>query len=66
MTELKEFLSGFIVRWLLKVGGGFFLAMGVTNDSINTIVSSIVSIAAGLLISLKQHSKAVNMPPPKK
>lgn len=65
MDELKEFITGFIVRWLLKIGGGFFLATGISNDSISLIVSSLVSIAVGLLISLLQHNKALNLPAPK-
>lgn len=65
MSELKEFITGFIVRWLLKVGGGFLLAMGISNDSVTIMVSSVVSIVVGLLISLLQHSKALNMPAPK-
>jgi hypothetical protein len=65
MDDLKEFITGFIVRWLLKIGGGFFLAMGISADSVTIIVSSIVSILAGLLISLLQHEKAINTPVPK-
>jgi hypothetical protein len=60
MAEIKNYITGFIVRWLLKIGGGFFLSIGIDNNSVTLIVSSIVSIVLGLLISLVQHTKALN------
>jgi hypothetical protein len=60
MEDIKGFITGFIVRWLLKIGGGFFLSIGISNDSITLIISSVVSIVAGLLISIFQHNKAIN------
>lgn len=66
MTDLKNFLIGFIVRWLLKIGGGFFLSLGVSENSLTVTVSAIVSIILGLVISLLQHTKAINTPVEKK
>jgi hypothetical protein len=60
MAEIKSYISGFMVRWLLKIGGGFFLSIGIDDNSLTLIVSSIVSIILGLIISLVQHTKALN------
>ena len=63
LEDLKGYLTGFAVRWVLKTGGGFFLSYGVTNDNVTIIVTSIVSVLIGLIVSLIQHKQAVAQTP---
>lgn len=64
IETIKGFLSGMLVRWLLKIGGGFILSVGITEGSVAQIASAIVAIVVGLLISLIQQKKAVLQTPP--
>lgn len=66
MENLKQFITGFLVRWLLKVGGGYFIAIGVTENILIPIIGGIISILAGIIISLFQQNKALNMESPLK
>lgn len=66
MEELKSFLVGFIVKWLLQIGGTFFLTIGVQQQTIEEIVGGLVAIVTGLIVSLIQHKKAMNTPVPMK
>lgn len=63
--DLKNYIVGFIVRWLMKIGGGFFLAHGISQNSIEEIVGAVIGILIGLFISLFQHKKAVDEYPVK-
>jgi hypothetical protein len=53
-----------VFRWILKIGGGFLLSVGVSESSLAEIVGAVVSIGLGLIISLFQQKKAINTPPP--
>lgn len=64
IETIKGFLSGMLVRWLLKIGGGFILSVGITEGSVAQIASAVVAIVVGLLISLIQQKKAVLQTPP--
>lgn len=64
LETIKGFLSGMLVRWLLKIGGGFLLSVGLTEGSVGQIASAIVAIVVGLVISLIQQKKAVLQTPP--
>jgi ABC-type antimicrobial peptide transport system permease subunit len=59
METVKSFIVGFIFRWVLKIGGGFFLALGMSEGKIEEIIGAIVSIIIGLIVSLFQHNKAL-------
>ena len=57
--DLKPFIVGFLTRWVLKIGGGYFLSVGVSESSVEKIVGSVVAIIVGLIISLKNQKKAI-------
>jgi hypothetical protein len=58
--DLKNYIVGFLVRWIMKIGGGFLLAHGISQNSVKEIVGAVVGILIGLIISLFQHNKALN------
>ena len=62
---LKNFFGGMVVRWVLKIGGGFLLNLGISEKSVAEVVGAGVAILVGLLISLFQHKKAIETPVPK-
>lgn len=66
MEEIKSFLVGFIVKWLLQIGGTFFLTIGVQQQTIEEIIGGLVAILSGIVVSLIQHKKAINTPVPLK
>lgn len=65
LNEFKGFLTGIATRWVLKIGGGFLLSQGVSEQSTTEIVTALVSIGVGLIISVVQHRKAIETPAPK-
>jgi hypothetical protein len=64
LESVKGFVTGILGRWILKIGGGFLLSVGISSDSTLQIVGAIVSIVAGIVISLFQQKQAINTPPP--
>jgi len=60
LDTIKNFLTGFIVRWILKIGGGFLLSVGLDEGSVTKVTSAIVAIIIGLVVSLFQHNEALN------
>lgn len=66
MNEIKQFLAGFIFRWVMKIAGGYLLSVGISEGSILEIVTAVVTILIGLVISLFQHKKAIEQLPPSK
>lgn len=54
---LKPQLTGVIVRWMLKIGGGYILSLGITADSLETIATSIVMLIVGVVITVTQTKK---------
>ena len=65
IEAIQGYASQFLSRWLLKVGGGFLLAHGVSEGSIEEISGAVISIAVGIVISLVNHKKALNSDPAK-
>jgi hypothetical protein len=63
--NIKGFLGGMLVRWVLKVGAGVIGTLGVSQGSATEVVSAVVMFAVGALISLIQHKKAIDTPAPK-
>jgi len=59
LDTLKNFITGFVTRWILKIGGGFLLSVGVNEGSVTEIVTAVVAIVIGLAISLFQQKKAL-------
>ena len=59
IDTLKNFIVGFVTRWILKIGGGFLLSVGLASGKVEEIVGAIVSIVVCLLISLFQQKKAL-------
>lgn len=62
LAQIKTFLTGFILRWVLKIGGAYFATIGVETGTIEEIVGGLVAIIVGVVISLFQHNKAVKTP----
>jgi hypothetical protein len=56
-NTIKKFLVAKIVQWILKVGSGVLLTLGITQNSIEEIVGAIVSLFIGILYSLFTHKK---------
>lgn len=63
-NAVKGFLVGFIVRWLLMIGGTVFASAGITEDKLVEMIGGILAIVISLIITLFQHKKAVNQPAP--
>jgi len=62
MDDIKKFLTGIIVRWILKLAGMWFVTIGVASGTIEEIIGGIIAILIGMLVSLFQQKKAINMP----
>lgn len=58
----KGFIIGFVVRWLLVIGGTIFADAGVSEEDLVKIVGGVLAILVSLVISLIQHKKAVDQP----
>lgn len=63
LDELKGYVTGIAVRWVLKIAGGAILQYGISADNITAIITAVVAIVFGILISLFQQKKAVNQEP---
>jgi len=61
--DIKNYIVGFIVRWIMKIGGGYLLAHGISQNSVEEIAGAVVGILIGLIISMFQHKKAVSESP---
>ena len=62
-NAVKGFIIGFVVRWLLVIGGTIFADAGVTEDDLVKMIGGILAIIVSLAISLLQHKKAVDQEP---
>lgn len=62
--SIKGFLVGILSRWLFKLLGGVLIGLGYTESSAMELIVGILSFAVGIIISLFQQKKAVNMVPP--
>ncbi|MCK9282014.1 MAG: hypothetical protein M0P71_15430 [Melioribacteraceae bacterium] len=56
---IKTYLIGMILRWIAKIGGGILLTIGISQNSWEEIITAIISIIAGLVMSIVQHKKAL-------
>lgn len=63
LDELKNFITGFVVRWVLKIGGTYFVTIGIEQDLVTNIIGGVVAIIFGIVISLFQTKKALNKVP---
>lgn len=61
--DVKKFIVGGIVRWLLKIGGGALLGLGITEGSLIEIVGAIVAFVTGIIISWFNSKKLLNTDP---
>ncbi len=63
LDTIKNFLTGFITRWILKIGGTFLLSAGFSEAELTTklteIISGLLAIVIGIIISLVQHKTAL-------
>ena len=64
IESIKGFLSGIVVRWIMKAAGGALVGVGISEGSIVEIVGGGLSFLIGIVISLFQQKKAVNQVPP--
>lgn len=60
---IKDFIVGFVARWILKIGGGFLLSVGVSEGSVTEIVAAVCSILIGIAVSMFQQKKALEVDP---
>lgn len=58
----KGFVIGFVVRWLLVIGGTVFANAGISEDKLTELVGGVLAILVSIVISLLQHKKAVETP----
>lgn len=56
---IKSYLTGMILRWIAKIGGGILLTIGISQNSWEEIITAIISIIAGVVTSIVQHKKAL-------
>ena len=61
LNSLKGFIVPFLVRWVLKIGGTYLATIGISDGSVEEIVGGIVAVLIGLIISLFNHKKAVEV-----
>ena len=54
---VKNFIVAKLVQWILKVGSGVLLTLGISNDSLTEIIGAIVSLLLGIIYSLFTHKK---------
>lgn len=54
---VKKFLVQKLVQWILKIGGGFLLSIGISQNSVEEIIGALISILLGVLYSLITHKK---------
>ena len=62
MDDIKKFLTGIIVRWILKLAGAWLLTIGIGSGTVGEIVGGILAILLGMVISIFQTKKAIDMP----
>jgi len=62
MDALKNFVAGFLVRWLMKVGGTYFITMGIQEANVTEWVGGALAFVVGIAISIYQHKKALATP----
>jgi len=60
--QIKKFLTGIIVRWILKLAGAWLLTIGVGSGTIEEIIGGVLAILIGMIISIFQTKKAIDMP----
>lgn len=56
-NTIKDFLVAKLVQWVLKVGAGILATLGISNNSIEEIISAIVALILGVIYSLITHKK---------
>lgn len=54
---VKKFIVEKLVQWLLKIAGGFFLSIGISQNSLEEIIGALVSIIIGIIYSVVTHKK---------
>lgn len=62
-NAVKGFITGFIVRWLMMIGGVLFAQAGISEAQITEAVSGLLMILVSIGITLWQHRKAVSQTP---
>jgi len=62
MNDIKKFLTGILVRWILKIGGAWLATIGIGSGTVEEIIGGILAILLGMVISIFQTKKAIDMP----
>ena len=65
VENIKDYIVGILLRWVLKIGGTWLASIGVSEGDIASIIGGIVAVIVGVIISLFQQKKAVNAEPPR-
>lgn len=63
LEVIKKQIIGILTRWLLKIAGGFLLSIGLTDTNVETIVTSVVMLIGGIIISIMQNKKLAGTDP---
>lgn len=66
LSALKTFLTTFLLRWVLKIGGTFLATIGLQSDKVEEIIGGIVAVVIGMLVSWISNKKALAADPPLK
>lgn len=56
-NTIKDFLVAKLVQWVLKVGAGVLVTLGISNNSVEEIIGAVVSLILGIVYSLLTHKK---------
>ena len=64
MENIKGFIVGIVVRWLMKAVGGYLVIAGVTESQLTEAIGGVLVFVVGAAVSIYQHNKALNAPPP--
>jgi len=58
-NAVKNFIIGFVVRWLLMIGGTLFANAGISEAQLTEVVGGVLMILVSIAITLWQHRKAL-------
>ena len=71
LEEIRGYIAPLVTRWSLKALGGILVGIGIDGGhvagfltSAESVMVGVITFLVGLVISLFNHKKAINQPPP--